>query len=429
MSVLRTLLLTGCLAVCGIAPAWAQSNSTGPRQAADPLANNLVNTSAPDAALSGQDAALKPITPNANKKEQPVEVNVNQDVARTGTLAVPPPAPGGEPMVDGQIPAISADMLALTPEEQQEMAMQEARGKAFDNTLKNALPLEPGEIQSVIKRYEDTTKAVETPFGNVEPKPEVKIETISLEPSALPPTIHLAPGHVTSLTMLDATGQPWPVADVSWGGDFEIQAPEDGGHIIRISPLGGYKVGNMSLRLQDLTTPVTFTLKTQPDTVDYRFDARLPIPGPNALAAVIDTNYAGKAGSGELMSILDGVAPPGSDTIGVTGVDGRTSAYKANGQIYVRTPLSMLSPAWTEQATSSDGMNVYLIPETPVLLLSDQGRMVRANLDIGAASATTQVIGGSTAAAASAAIAQKAAQNAATTPQTAINTSMGGTSQ
>lgn len=295
--------------------------------------------------------------------------------------AVPPPGPGGAPMVDGQIPAISADLLALTPEEQAEMAMQDARNQAFKSSVQNAMPLEPEEINTVIRRYEDTSKAIEQPFAGAAPKPEVRVETLSLEPSATPPIIKLAPGHVTSLTMLDATGQPWPVADVSWGGDFEITAPEEGGHIIRISPLGGYKVGNMSLRLKDLTTPVTFTLETQPDVVDYRFDARLPVNGPNALAAVIDTSFTSTAGSGTLMTVLDGVPPKGTQQLGVSGVDPRTTAYKIGNQIYVRTPLSMLSPAWTEQAASADGMRVYVIPETPVLLLSDQGRMMRANLD------------------------------------------------
>lgn len=423
MSVLRTLLFTGCLTACGLMPAWAQTSTAqgltvGPREVHTPSDQNLVNDGTPSQAVTDPLVTQKYNEDLRDQARESQQKQAQQPVAdpnapRTGSMAVPPPAPGGAPMVDGQIPPISADMLALTPEEQQEMAMQEARGKAFDATLKNALPLEPSEIQSVIKRYEDTTKAVETPFGNVDPKPEVKIETISLEPSATPPTIRLAPGHVTSLTMLDATGQPWPVADVSWGGDFEVQAPEDGGHIIRISPLGGYKTGNMSLRLQDLTTPVTFTLKTQPDIVDYRFDARLPIPGPNALAAVIDTSYTGQAGSGDLMTILDGVPPREADILGVSGVDGRTSAYRAGGKIFVRTPLSMLSPAWSEQATSADGMKVYVIQETPVLLLSDQGRMVRANIELGAASASQPTA----ATAAAAAMVNKLSTSSATTTE------------
>lgn len=305
-------------------------------------------------------------------------------VLSTGNGRVPPPAPGGGLMEGGEIPPISAELLALTPEEQMELATQQARTRAFEGTLRQAMPLEPAEIKTVIDRYEETTKAVEAPFGNIDPKPEVRVETINLEPSALPPVVHLAPGHVTSVTVLDSTGQPWPVADVSWGGDFEVQAPDEGGHIIRISPLGGYKTGNLSLRLISLPTPVTFSLKTQPDTVDYRFDARLPMRGPNAMPEIIETQNMTSAGDGNIMMVLDGMPPEGATPLSVSGVDARTSAYKVGAKIYVRTPYSMLSPAWSEQSSSADGMKVYAIPDTPVLLLSDQGKMLRASLSGGA---------------------------------------------
>ena len=343
----------------------AEPEPVGSKKALDPLAGNQIKK---DDKNTGATTGILPVT----KSEAPAASSNPNDV--------PPPAPGGGVMQDGQIPPISADLLALTPEEQQEQALENARTKAFDGTLRNALPLEPDEIKSVINRYEETTKAVEQPFQGKTPTPEIRVETISLEPSALPATIRLAPGHVTSLTMLDATGQPWPVADVSWGGDFEVQAPQEGGHIIRISPLGGYKVGNISLRLVDMPTPVTFTLQTTPDVVDYRFDARIPIRGPNALAEVIDTPTPTTAGDGNMMMVLDGTPPDGSLPLEVSGVDGRTSAYKVGAKVYVRTPYSMLSPAWSEQSSSSDGMRVYVIPETPALLLSDQGKMVRASI-------------------------------------------------
>lgn len=363
---------------------------------ADPLAGAVTPAAAPQAPAATTPAAATP-QPKAQTQTTTTQTTTTvmaaqpaaaatapasaQDLAITGVMPNPP-APGGDPMVDGQIPAISEDMLALSPEEQEEQAVENVRGKVVKSTLRQALPLEPAEIDTVIRRYEETAKAAQQPFGGKEPKAEVKVETLSLEPSAAPPVIHLAPGHVTSLTLLDATGQPWPVQDVSWGGDFEVQTPDEGGHIIRISPMGGYTVGNLSLRLVKLNTPVTFTLKTQPDEVDYRFDARLPVPGPNALAEVIDNSFTATAGDGTMMTVLDGVPPKGAEKLAVSGVDGRTSAYKVGNQVYVRTPLSMLSPAWSDQAASADGMRVYAIPNAPVLLLSDKGRMVRANLSI-----------------------------------------------
>jgi intracellular multiplication protein IcmK len=48
--------------------------------------------------------------------------------------------------------------------------------------------------------------------------------------------------------------------------------------------------------------------------------------------------------------------------------------------MYVRSPYSLLSPAWNSSVRSADGMNVYSLEYTPVLLLSDKGKMVRAYL-------------------------------------------------
>lgn len=376
LRVLRVIRMNGLAMVCLAAILCFAGKTHAQEAVADPLAGAIAPK--PAAAQEAAPAAPAPQTLPLEAKAGTADTS---SPATTGIMPAPP-APGGTPMVDGQIPPISEDMLAISPEEQEEMAVENARDKVFKSTLKQALPLEPAEIDSVIRRYEETEKAARQPYAGKEPKAEVKVETLSLEPSAAPPVIHLAPGHVTSLTLLDASGQPWPVQDVSWGGDFEIQTPDEGGHIIRISPMGGYTVGNMSIRLVKLNTPVTFTLKTQPEEVDYRFDARLPILGPNALAPVIDNSFTATAGNGTMMTILDGVPPKGSEKLTVSGVDGRTSAYKVGDQVFVRTPLSMLSPAWSDQAASADGMRVYAIPNAPVLLLSDQGRMVRANLSV-----------------------------------------------
>jgi intracellular multiplication protein IcmK len=64
----------------------------------------------------------------------------------------------------------------------------------------------------------------------------------------------------------------------------------------------------------------------------------------------------------------------------VDGVDGRTTVWKIAETVYLRTPLTLLSPAWNASAASADGMNVYTLEDTPVILLSDQGRMVKARI-------------------------------------------------
>jgi intracellular multiplication protein IcmK len=121
-------------------------------------------------------------------------------------------------------------------------------------------------------------------------------------------------------------------------------------------------------------------METSRDIVHYRFDAIIPDYGPLATAPLIEQGISTQAGSRDISSILEGVIPQDAERLTVSGVDGRTSAYKFNDITYIRTPHTMLSPSWSQSVASADGMRVYEIQNAPVLLLSDKGKMVRARL-------------------------------------------------
>lgn len=257
---------------------------------------------------------------------------------------------------------------------------EEIRSEAFDAAITGMFPLSPEQIQSLLKKYDSTQKIVNTPPYDA-PKPEISVQNISLDPGIAPPVIRTAVGNVTTINVLDATGAPWPVQDVTWAGDFEIVEPEEGGHIIRITPMAQFARGNIVVRLLTLKTPLTMTLETSREVVQYRIDARIPEYGPFANAPLMQgAKSTLVAGSPDLTSLLDGVMPGGMQRLTVSGVDGRTTAYTMNGTTYLRTPLTLLSPAWQSSVSSADGMNVYALSNAPVLLLSDGGEFQRAVL-------------------------------------------------
>lgn len=138
--------------------------------------------------------------------------------------------------------------------------------------------------------------------------------------------------------------------------------------------------GNIVIRMLTLKTPLTLTLETGRDVVQYRVDARISEYGPFATTPIMQGGKSLVAGTPELTSILDGNAPGGATKLDVSGVDGRTTAYSMGGTTYVRTPLTLLSPAWQSSVSSADGMNVYALTNAPVLLLSDGGEFQRAVL-------------------------------------------------
>ncbi len=258
---------------------------------------------------------------------------------------------------------------------------EEARKEAFSSALQGVLPLRPDEIRTLLEHFDRTQESVELPVYAT-PKPEVTVETVSLDPGATPLVVKTAYGHVSTFNVLDMTGAPWPIQDISWAGNFEVveASSTQGSHIIRISPQSEFATGNMSIRLLTLKTPVIISLQTSRETVHYRFDAIIPEYGPMAQAPLIDKGITTAAGDADIASVLQGVPPAGARKLDVSGVDGRTTAYAFKGGTYVRTPLTLLSPAWSASVASADGMRVYAISEAPVLLLSDKGKMVRARV-------------------------------------------------
>jgi intracellular multiplication protein IcmK len=276
----------------------------------------------------------------------------------------------------GIAPASSAEMQAEM-EAQAEDQRVRLRQEAFKQALQGLLPLKPEEIREVLGMFKESRQAAETPI--VYPEPKIHVQNVSLDPSVVPPIIKLMPGHVTTITLLDMTGEPWPIQDISFAGAFDVTPPESGGHVIRVVPRMAHGIGNMSIRLVDLITPITFSLRTDLGETYYRVDARIPKYGPLAKAPIIEHGgLSAQAGGETLMQVLEGTPPPEAARLSVSGDDGRTRAWKIKERVYVRTPLTLLSPTWDSSVRSADGMSVYTLASAPVLLLSDNGRMVRA---------------------------------------------------
>lgn len=280
-------------------------------------------------------------------------------------------------------PGISAPSEPEFDFEQSENEVQASiRKEAFEAALKGLLPLQPEEIRILLERYDRTQESVEVPIYP-DPKPLTVVKTISLDPGSEPLRIKTAFGHVTTLNFLDITGAPWPVENITWSGDFDIAQSNgtDGGvNLMRITPNVEYSKGNISMNVVGMNTPIIMIIETSRDVVHYRFDAVVPEYGPLAETPLIDRGITLTAGRADVTSLLQGIAPAGSVRMNVSGVDGRTSAYLYNGTMYLRTPLNLLSPTWSSSMASADGTKVYEIQNTPVVLLSDRGRTVRARI-------------------------------------------------
>lgn len=260
---------------------------------------------------------------------------------------------------------------------------EEIRTQAFEAALQGLLPLRPEEVRILLERYDRTQESVETPIYPA-PKPLSVVETLALDPGSEPAVIKTGLGHITTVNFIDLTGRPWPVESISWAGEFEVMqnaTERDGGeNILRLTPRNDFARGNMSVKMVGLDIPIIIMLKTDRDEVHYRFDATVPQNGPKAEIPIVDQGITLTAGRADLSALLQGVAPSSAQRMNVSGIDGRTSAYSYNGLTYIRTPLTLLSPGWNSSVASADGMRVYELQNTPVVLLSDKGKMVRVQI-------------------------------------------------
>ncbi len=273
------------------------------------------------------------------------------------------------------------DAFVPPPQPSQDEVLAHAKETAFNNALDGAMPLSPAQISEIIRRMSVVQEAAAPALANpTRPKGITKVETISLDPGATPPVIRVAAGYVTTVMVMDATGAPWEIKDLAFVGKFDAKVPNGSPHIFRILPLNRFYEGNITLQLVGLATPITFRLEANEDEVYYRYDVRVPAMGPNARPPRFSTANSMVAGDSVMMAVLDGYPPASAKRLVVSGLDDRSGAWDVGGQIYLRTPHSLLSPAWSSSATSGDGTTVYAIPDTPVLLLSDQGLMVRARI-------------------------------------------------
>ena len=373
----RLLFCTVVLAMISLhTPAFAQEKGLDEFEAFRNKLNANKGPAAGGAAPSKSGGTMSPDDEEEDASLDPIAGSKNPGMGLPVGAGAATPATGGG---YGATPQTPEELQAMM-EQEQEDARRKIEEQTFNQALKQLLPLQPNQIRKTLETFRMSREAAETPI--TVPEPKLEVQTASLDPSGTPIVIKVAPGNVTSVTILDATGAPWPIQDMVTAGPFSIMAPEEGGNVLRITPATAHGVGNISMRLVDMITPVTFRVQTGMDWVHYRLDIRIPKPGPLAKTPIIE--YGGlKAVAGkdeQMVGVLDGTPPVDAEKLTIEGVDGRTSAWELDGRTYLRTPLTLLSPGWDASVTSADGMNVYALGRAPVVLLSDEGRMVKAHI-------------------------------------------------
>ena len=340
---------------------WSQNNTSTIDVIPELVPTNLLYNKQRDLRKTSAAQTAHSITPAA-----PTTVGVTH----SGPIA-PPPINGGGPATD-----IFADS-----------------DPAFEGAIDQLLPLTPDQIEAFGRSIQDQEDAVfnayeKAPVAVVRPLP------ISLASDAAVEGINLATNHITTVIFLDATGQPWPINTVAVGEAFTLVgfAQEsgistydlEGAHEIRLIPKKRLKHGNISISLRGLPTPVVLRLEAARDKADYRVDIRIPEYGPNADKPIIDVPDQIESANATILDFLSGAPPKSAEVLRLTGAPLSTRAWKHEGQIWLKTKSTLMSPGYSQRVGAADGTFVYAMRSTPVVIVSDNGVQRKFRISTGA---------------------------------------------
>lgn len=329
----------------------------------------------------GPGAALAPAATNAeaapavsNQQFQNLITQIKARQYKSRQLAMrprhtPPPAP-------------------LTYEQQQQYMLaslpphstpSEESDMAFNALLQKNIPMNPEQVLK-LRQQMDVAQRASAVTPNIPPKAVSSTLMINLAPGATPPAIRLSQGYVSSLVFVDSTGTPWPIDSYDIGNPGMVHIQWDGrGNILLLQAVSPYISGDIVIRLVGLNTPITLELISGQRVVDYRVDAHVSGIGPNTKELPTGTDLPNSANQ-LLLGVLDGIAPPGSKSLSVSGAN-NTQAWMLGDMMYMRTRFNVLSPGWVGKMVSPDGMIAYEIPKTSSVLISRYGEPVQLKIE------------------------------------------------
>lgn len=313
-------------------------------------------------------------------------------LAALGQEAAPVVEPAGAPVpVEGQAPVSS------------QAAARDTAGAAWLEALQTQYPLSPDQVQELRARDSAVSEAAMS-----RPTPAAArsdIISVSLEPGASSPVIELLHGFATSIEVLDATGQPWPVS-VPTIGDAEafsvnvvgaslseevaqagVSTPAGIGSVITLAPLRKFAATNLIVVLQNQSRPISVVLKAVEPTATTEFRDRVTITvqgmGPYA-KSVSARGYEHLDAGEDLRSALIG-RPPRADAKEILDADlpAGLRAWRAGNTLWIRTNATLISPAH-EASVAGGAHRAYRLRYLPVVVMSEAGALKEINLQEGA---------------------------------------------
>jgi intracellular multiplication protein IcmK len=261
--------------------------------------------------------------------------------------------------------------------EQDPLAGLNPEQRAFMEAMQSVIPMTPDQIELFKKRYYDSQVAKNRNV-NGDISPISRSIDLSLVPGEDLPVVRMSPGNVTTITFSDRNGNPWPVLSVTSGDGSSFSAETAGQegdtNILVVNPLKNWASSNMVVTLVGHPVPILMTLDSRENSVvDYRLDVRIDKRGPNSDDTIIEDYQLPSTNDSTMLSFLDGVPPESAEKMETS--HSSVSAWVYNDEMYIRTNGKILSPAYTSKSSNVSGVSIFVLQQSPVIILSKDGVM------------------------------------------------------
>ena len=248
----------------------------------------------------------------------------------------------------------------------------------FQESLKQMMPLDEGQIQEYRERSDQRDRAL------LPASPALNSRTVrvSLEPGSTPVRVFTTANVATSLVVHDSTGQPWPITSVTNGGPsfFQVLRPElPDGNLLNVMPTQGhYGTSTIVVTLEKQDIPLVIRLES--DSVrspERRADAlvlfQIAQHGPKAKMPIIDDIK--ETVDSAMLAFLDHVPPSEAVRVRMEPQLEKVSIWKLNNRHYIRTNYPLMWPAWTAAVNGAGNVKCYEAPVTPRIMISNNGKI------------------------------------------------------
>ena len=293
---------------------------------------------------------------------------------------------------------LSGSFANAVAEQQDNTVQVDDLGEATQGILQ-ASPQQVLEARKIIGEFQAAKRTpIVSTFEGIanEPLPLDEVFEIGAKPNSRVPQILIAKGFATTISFVDAYGNPWPIrkttdflkdsvdVEKAIGGATEegqaekpdIKDPQAGSIDVSARETGAS--GNMTVYLVGRSSPVKIVMLGKTGVFHQMATFKVNEVGPQTDLKSIgrgDEVKIGTKADPDLNSTLYGVGPVNSKEMDVEG--GEARAWLKDKTIYLQTPLAIFSPD-VQGATHALGRyRAYKIPYTTVAwATNDEGKTV-----------------------------------------------------